>query len=341
VDADHINRDTVDPFIQPSDFFTLDVAGYIGKSAASGDLDDAFKYLDKFTGKIDIPGIHQSFEVSGEYMKGFLSQYLLAIKEAGKLYNYLCERKGKDKLVAEVSMDEVEKPQSPLDLFFILALIAREGIGIQTIAPKFSGRFNKGIDYKGDIEGFRKEFEEDILVIKHATELFGLPGGLKLSIHSGSDKFSIYPVMGELIRKHDVGIHVKTAGTTWLEEIIGLSLGDRPSVRLVKEMYHEALHRMDELCGPYADVIDIDPARLTKGALIDKWTGAQIAASLRHIPENSSYNPGMRQLMHVAYKIAAEKGDEYINAVQRNIEVIGRQVEENIFERHIKRLFTF
>ncbi len=66
---------------------------------------------------------------------------------------------------------------------------------------------------------------------------FGLPANLKLSIHSGSDKFSIYPIMGELIKKHDKGIHIKTAGTTWLEEVIGLSLASDESLMLAKKIY--------------------------------------------------------------------------------------------------------
>ena len=121
-------------------------------------------------------------------------------------------------------MDEVESPQTPVDLFFILKMLADKGVPAQTIAPKFTGRFNKGVDYTGDVAQFAKEFEEDVLVIDFAIKEFGLPEELKLSVHSGSDKFSIYPVMADVIKKYNKGIHVKTAGTTWLEEVIGLAL---------------------------------------------------------------------------------------------------------------------
>lgn len=340
VDADHINAGNVENFIIHSDFFTLDVASYIGKPAPREQMDIAKSYLKKFSGKINIPGLDQPFFADDSTLDRILDIYLLAIQEAGSLYRKLCGAKGEDNFIAEVSMDEVEKPQSPPELFFILALIAQEGIRIQTIAPKFSGRFNKGVDYAGSVEDFAKEFEADLLVLKFAIREFGLPENLKLSIHSGSDKFSIYPVIGRLIMKHDMGIHVKTAGTTWLEEVIGLSLGDGEGLSLVKEIYGEALVRMDELCGPYADVIDIDRAALPSAVEVSGWTGQMLAGSLRHIPGHPNYNPNMRQLLHVTYKLAAEKGERFRASLITNSSLIARQVEENLFDRHIKRLFS-
>ena len=120
-------------------------------------------------------------------------------------------------------MDETAEPQSPVEMLFILAAIADEKIPAQTIAPKFSGRFNKGVDYIGDVNLFRQEFEEDLCVIKYAVEHFGLPQNLKLIVHSGSDKFSIYRPISEKNDKHGTGNHVKTVGTTWLKELIGLA----------------------------------------------------------------------------------------------------------------------
>ena len=185
-DADHINLTNVDKFIDACDFFTIDVADYIGKE---GSLED---------------------------------RYLPAVKEAGRIYRHIDERKGADNFVTEVSMDEVAVAQTPDEVRYILTELAKEKVPLQTFAPKFTGRFNKGVDYVGDLAQFEREFEEDLKVIAWAVKELGLPGNLKLSIHSGSDKFSIYPIMGRLIRKYGAGIHIKTAGTTWLEEIIGL-----------------------------------------------------------------------------------------------------------------------
>ena len=236
-------------------------------------------------------------------------------------------------------MDEVELPQTPIDMFFILKMIAEKGIPVDTIAPKFSGRFNKGVDYKGDVEQFTREFEEDILVIDYAIQHFGLPTNLKLSIHSGSDKFAIYPVMGKLIKKHNKGLHVKTAGTTWLEEVIGLSISGLEGLDMAKQIYAGAYKRRDELCGPYADVIDIDESQLPSPEEVAKWSGQKFSDTLRHIPGCSDYNPNFRQLIHVGYKIAAEMGDAYTQLLKNNAEVVGKCVEENIYERHLKRLF--
>ncbi len=144
VDADHINLGNVDRFLDCSDFFTIDVADYIGKS---GSVEERF---------------------------------LPAIKEAGKIYRYIAEKKGPDNFVTEVSMDEVDNAQTPGELRYILRELAKEGIPLQTIAPKFTGRFNKGVDYRGDIAGFEKEFEEDLLVIDEAVKEYGLPANLKL-----------------------------------------------------------------------------------------------------------------------------------------------------------------
>jgi hypothetical protein len=191
----------------------------------------------------------------------------------------------------------------------------------------------------GDAALFRKEFEENLLVIDHAIRTFGLPDNLKLSVHSGSDKFTIYPIMGELIRKHNKGIHVKTAGTTWLEEVIGLAMAGGKALEMAKDIYCSAYNRREELCGPYAAVIDIDPSTLPAPAEVAQWESEKFACTLRHIPGNPDYHPGFRQLIHVGYKVAAEWGEGYLAMIRNHHQVVGEQVMTNIFERHIQRLF--
>jgi len=265
--------------------------------------------------------------------------FLGAIREAAAIYNHIASRKGTDNFVAEVSMDEVENPQTPVELFFILLMIKHYGIPAQTIAPKFTGRFNKGVDYVGDAGQFRKEFEQDLLVIDYAVKTFNLPDNLKLSVHSGSDKFTIYPIMGELIRKHDKGIHVKTAGTTWLEEVIGLAMSGGEALQMAKTIYSRAYERQDELCGPYATVIDIDPEQLPSPEEVNSWNGEKFANTLRNIPGHPDYQPGFRQLIHVGYKVASEMGDDFREMLRKNSKLVGEQVTTNIYDRHIKRLF--
>jgi len=339
VDADHINMNNVDRFIDASDFFTIDVADYIGKPA---DADSVSKFIEnnlKYAGTLSIPGIQEPFKVDRSLLETLAGKYLFATQEAGRIYRHIASKKGADNFVTEVSMDEVDAPQTPIEIFFILSALAQEKIPAQTIAPKFTGRFNKGVEYVGDTAQFEKEFREDLLVIDFAVKEFGLPEGLKLSIHSGSDKFSIYPIMGRLIRQYDKGIHIKTAGTTWLEENIGLALADAQALELAKKIAISALGRMEELCIPYATVIDINPANLPTAEQIASWDGNQYARALRHNQQDPLYNPDFRQLVHVSYKIAAELAPEFYAALERNACVVAEQVKENILDRHIARLF--
>ena len=339
VDADHINLSNVSGFISASDFFTLDVASKIGTAAGDEQISAFVASCSKYSGTLSIPGITKPFEVSEELLLTITKKFLAAIAEAGKIYNYIKEQKGEENFVTEVSMDEVETPQTPVEMFFILKMIAEQGIPVQTIAPKFTGRFNKGVDYVGDVAQFSLEFEEDVLVIDYAVKEFGLPDNLKLSVHSGSDKFSIYPAMANIIKKYDKGIHVKTAGTTWLEEVIGLALAGGEALELAKQIYKSALDRQEELCAPYADVIDIKQDQLPSAAEVDQWDSAKFANTLRHIPGHPDYNPNFRQLIHVGYKIAAECGVAYTNLLDEHRDLVGSCVEENLFDRHLKRLF--
>jgi tagaturonate epimerase len=340
VDADHINLTTVGRFIDYSDFFTLDVADYIGKKASDTDIEGFVESHRSFCGSLAIPGITDHFTITENYLRSFAEKFLFAINQASAIYNHIASVKGAGNFVTEVSMDEVDEPQKPLDMLFILKCLADLKVPVQTIAPKFTGRFNKGVDYEGDPARFGKEFEEDVMVISYAIANFGLPATLKLSVHSGSDKFSIYPVIGKILRKHDCGIHLKTAGTTWLEEVIGLAVSGGTGLDIAKQIYRKAFERREELCSPYAAVIDIKTEKLPEPVAVDKWTGEKYADTLRHIPGNPSYNPSFRQLIHVGYKVASELGTAYTGALKVNEKVIAACVKENIYNRHIIPLFT-
>lgn len=339
VDADHINLSNVDLFMDCSDFFTIDVADYTGQKPDAGDLQAFIENCREYQGELQISGMDRSIAVSEKTLKEVGEKFLLAVKEAGKIYRHIEAAKGKGNFITEVSMDETDLPQTPAELFFILKAIADEGIPLQTIAPKFTGRFNKGVDYVGDLNQFDQEFGEDILVIADAVKRFGLPENLKLSVHSGSDKFSIYPIISRHIRKYDAGLHIKTAGTTWLEELIGLAEGGGKGLEIAKEVYKTSLSRYDELAGPYATVIDIDQDKLPAPEVVDQWDSAHYVETLRHDQSNPKYNIHFRQLLHVGYKVAAEMGDTYLSALDQYEKSISRNVTENLLERHIGPLF--
>lgn len=340
VDADHINLETAKLFADSSDFFTIDVADAIGQAA---DREMVKAFVDRhpeLVGSIAISGIDQPLEISAEEVERIANQFLLAVMDAGRIYREIVALKGEGKFVTEVSMDETDAPQTPPELLVILAAIADQDIPVQTIAPKFTGRFNKGVDYVGDAAQFEREFNEDIAVIAHAVAAYGLPENLKLSVHSGSDKFSIYEPIGRVLKRTRAGIHLKTAGTTWLEELIGLAESGGEGLALAKEVYREALANQEALCAPYASVIDIDAAQLPGADEVDGWTSEQYQNALRHDQSCAEFNPHVRQLLHVGYKIAAKMGGRYLDMLKANAEVIGKNVTENLFDRHLKRIFA-
>jgi hypothetical protein len=339
LDADHINLKNVERFIAPCDFFTIDVAEEIGKPARPEDVDAFVARHSELLGEVRIPRIAEPFKTDTTLVKGVANKFLAAVQDAGRIYRFLVEKKGEGKFVAEVSMDETDSPQTPVELLIILAAIADEKIPIQTIAPKFTGRFNKGVDYVGDVKQFAKEFEEDIAAIDFAVKRYGLPENLKLSVHSGSDKFSIYASIHNAMAKFDAGVHLKTAGTTWLEELIGLAEAGGSGLQLAKEVYREAYAHADELTAPYATVIDIDRAKLPKPEEVDRWTSEQYTSALRHDQKNPAYNPSFRQLLHVGFKVAAKMGERYTKELDQHEDVIAKNVTTNLWDRHLKPVF--
>jgi hypothetical protein len=339
IDADHIRLDTVDRFVPHSDFYTIDVADWIGKPAPADDLAAFVERHGASIGKFAVPGIEAPFQTTKAQVESMAGQYLLAIQQAGRIYRHLALVKGRDRFITEVSMDETTNPQTPPELLVILAAIADEGIPLQTIAPKFTGRFNKGVDYVGDVARFEREFNDDLAVLAFAIKQYGLPPTLKLSVHSGSDKFSLYAPIARALRRFQAGLHLKTAGTTWLEELIGLAEAGGRGLSLAREIYAEAFLHFDELCAPYAAVIDIDRRQLPSPAAMRAWSGEEFVAALRHDPRNPAYNPHLRQLLHVGYKIAAKMGGHYLEALELHEDGISRNVTYNLYERHLKPLF--
>ena len=339
LDADHINLKTVQRFLEPCDFFTLDVADLIGQPAKPEDVTEFLKRHSELIGEVVIPKIEEPFKTDRAFVEGVANKFLAAVKHAGEIYREVLEFKGAGRFVPEVSMDETDYPQTPVELLIILAMIADEEIPIQTIAPKFTGRFNKGVDYVGDLAQFTKEFNEDLAAIAYAIHTYGLPKNLKLSVHSGSDKFSIYKAIHDAVTSFGAGVHLKTAGTTWLEELIGLAEAGGSGLEIAKEVYAEAYAHEAELCAPYATVINIDPEKLPKPGEVNGWTSQQFTDALRHDRKNPNYNQSFRQLLHVGFKVAAKMGPRYLEALEANEEVVAKNVTTNLFDRHIKPVF--
>lgn len=339
VDADHINLKTVGKFIDACDFFTIDVADLIGRPCEASALQRFVEGHPELLEDLAVPGVSHAFRIDPTFLAQVANKYLAAVHEAAQVYRRIEEEKGRGQFITEVSMDETDSPQTPAELLIILAAVADEGIPIQTIAPKFSGRFDKGVDYEGDVAKFSREFSEDVAVIAFALSRYALPSNLKLSVHSGSDKFSLYGPIHQTLLRFNAGAHLKTAGTTWLEELVGLAEAGGAGLELAKEVYAEAHRQRQDLCAPYAAVVNIDPARLPDPPLVARWAAGQFISALRHDPNCPAYNSSFRQLLHVAFKVAARMGNRYLDLVTMMEPTIARNVTGNLFERHMKPLF--
>lgn len=333
VDADHITLKTVDRFIPHCDFFTIDVAEMIGKPSS---IEAKTEFIARALFLLK-PGA-APVSVAEKDLHAVADYYLSAVQEAGKTYRHIAANKADGSFVVELSMDETEMPQTPAELAAILVAVAMEGIPISTIAPRFPGVFLKGIDFIGDVPRFLETFETLARVVQWAPGALGLPGGLKLSVHSGSDKFSIYRGIHDIVTRLGAGLHLKTAGTTWLEEIVGLAEAGGEGLAIAREIYALAYSRIDELMAPYAAVVHINRARLPKPEEVETWDSERFVKALRHDPESDSMQPDMRQLMHIAFKIAAEMGSRFTDAITLCREAVARNVTFNLFERHFKPL---
>lgn len=339
VDADHIGLANVDAFLPFSNFFTIDVADFIGKPATDNCTASFLDATARLKTPLKIEGIRGPVRITDSVLFDFAQKYLHAVAEAGKVYRYIVERKGTGQFITEISADEAQTAQTPVELLLLLAAIGMEGIPVQTIAPKFTGSFLKGSDYVGDLRQFAGEFRDDLAVIAFAVANFNLPQNLKLSIHTGSDKFSLYPIMHRAIKSADAGIHLKTAGTTWLEELAGIAASGGAGLAFAKEIYTEAYQRYDELCKPYLAVIHIDKKQLPEPAQAASWSAEEFVLALRHDMPCRTCNVHLRQLLHVGFRVAAEKSARFADMIRECRGIIEANVTGNLYEKHIVPLF--
>ncbi|MCS7091685.1 MAG: tagaturonate epimerase family protein [Verrucomicrobiota bacterium] len=339
VDADHVRRDILGPYLTCCDYFTLDLADYLGQPAPQARVEAFLQRHPELQGRLDVPGLTAPLQTDSATLARMATQYLRAVEEAAAAYQMILTARGVDGCIIEVSMDETPHPQSPLELLVILAALAEAGVRVQTVAPRFVGRFNKGVDYVGNLEAFEAQLMDFIAVLRFARQTYALAPNLKLSIHSGSDKFSLYPILHRMLQRTGEGLHIKTAGTTWLEELLGLIESDGAGLEFARDVYAHALQRVDELCAPYATVIDIDRSRLPADDEVRRWSAERFAAALRHDPHHPGFNPHLRQLMHVAYKLAAERAPQFLRLLEQYHTHIAKLVTHNLYERHLRPIF--
>ena len=237
------------------------------------------KYGEKYLGKkFDIgEGIVLAFDEVE--LRKCVAIYEGAIKHATEIYEKFF-KSGKYHADFEVSVDETLSTTSPLQHFFVARELLDAGVVFATVAPRFCGEFQKGIDYIGDIKQFEKEIHIHAAIARHL--------GYKLSIHSGSDKFSVFPFIGK--ETHGV-FHVKTAGTNWLEAMRVVAEKD---AHLYREVHKYALESFTEASKYYHVTAD-----LTKIPCVDSLKDAELPSLFE--------NNDARQLIHITYGLILGK----------------------------------
>ncbi len=197
-----------------------------------------------------------------------------AVEHAARLYRACVAEKGAGRFDFELSIDETATPTTPQAHVFMARESSRQGVAISSLAPRFVGEFQKGIDYIGDVRGFEASFAV------HAALCRSL--GHRISVHSGSDKFSVFPAIGRLSRGR---FHVKTAGTSWLEALRVVAAAD-PA--LFRDLYAHARRTYDNARKLYHVTPDL--SRLPEPA------GLPAAAAAALLDDRDA-----RQVLHISY----------------------------------------
>ncbi len=312
-DADHLKQpEEIPAFVKAGyTFFTIDPGAYVDNAADT----DPPALLQKKLSSIDwdeLAGLYLDQDTDrgwGRFdpltLMRAAVKYCRAIRHAAVMYSGLYEMKYDFDF--EVSVDETDAPTTPLEHFFIASELTRLNVRFTSLAPRFIGRFEKGVDYIGDLNELDAELGKHAAVTAHF-------GTYKLSLHSGSDKFSVYP----LIAKHwGDRIHVKTAGTSYLEALRVLA---RHEPDLFLKLYGLGRARYETERASYhvsARLEDL-PAERDLSALLDDFHA--------------------REVLHVTFGAALLRhGVELKAALHRHLDAYHEGLRVH-FEKHLKAL---
>lgn len=311
-DADHLKTlDDLSPFLDAGyTFFTVDPGAYVDSRADQADLPSLRQHYAEFNPQIVKPGTPEELleryrqvlipaccgQVSDQALLRAAVKYGRVIDFTALMYQRIAERK--EAFDFEVSVDETESPTTPLEHFFIAHELTRAGVRFTSLAPRFSGRFEKGVDYIGDLSALERE------LACHGA-IRAQFGTYKLSLHSGSDKFSVYPLIARHWRAR---FHIKTAGTSYLEALRVLAEHEPALFGKIFELgrmryatdrvsYHVSAEAERIASGlPLPALLDDFHAReilhVTFGSALARY-GAEIRSALRR--HEDAYLEGLRQ----------------------------------------------
>ena len=260
-----------------------------------------------------------SIQFDEERVKRNALLFYKAIDFTDEVYQFILSRLGNQRTIDfEISVDETPFSTSPENHLFFMIALSQRGVRIDSLAPRFIGEFQKAIDYKGDLGEFRRQFYQHAMIAKDY-------GNYKISIHSGSDKFSVFPSMGELAGE---GLHLKTAGTSWLE---AMRLVAKKFPSLYREMHQYALSIFNEATKLYHVTTDLGKIPKIEG-MKDK-----------DLPKLMDHDDA-RQLIHLTYGYllnAKDKNGKYLFR-ERFFQTVTDNEEEywTLLEKHIGKHLT-
>jgi hypothetical protein len=289
---------------------TLDCSEHIKNDITSANAPPLLpEYKDKYLNKtFNIEDITLVF--NEDELKQCAAIYGDAIVFATQMYNRFLAH-GKHEADFEISIDETSSVTTPLQHFFVARELLDAGVSFATIAPRFCGEFQKGIDYIGDIAQFEREIRAHAAIARQL--------GYKLSIHSGSDKFSVFPVIGRETRG---AFHVKTAGTNWLE---AMKVAAITEPALYREVHSFALTVFDEAKKFYHVTTD-----LSKIPDISAIKDEELSSLFE--------NNDARQLIHITYGFILEKFKDRLFKLWKQHEDLYRKALVNHIGKHLSAL---
>ncbi len=325
-DGDHLKTiDDIDVALQAKmPMITLDLTEVLHPEAADYSVEQLNRefdrlptetrdYIEKYYSKRIFNIGEGTISLSEEEAKKCALMYWDALEFAAKVDRHLRDHRG-DQYDFEISIDETSSPTLPSHHLFIIMELQRRGVTVNSLAPRFIGDFQKAVDYIGDIDEFERQF-------RIHTDIAKAHGDYKISVHSGSDKFSVYPAIGT----HTAGkLHLKTAGTSWLEAVRTISQADPSLYRL---MHRKSVDYFPEALKSYHITADISVL-----PELEKTSDDELGAYLE-ISES-------RQMLHITYGGLLndpEVRERFFTALSKHEELHYELLEKH-FTKHLERL---
>ncbi len=326
-DADHLKTPAdIDACLEAGyTFFTIDPGAHVDNSAETASPDELRELAESLPADIQPRAsglLGKAFDIEGLWLTfgeatllKAVVKYGMAIAHVASMYHHLVKAAGVRPFELEVSVDETDQPTSHAEHLYIAKELKRLGVKWVSLAPRYVGRFEKGVDYIGDLAAFETDLAGHAAIAR-------LLGPYKLSLHSGSDKFSIYPAA---MRQARGLVHLKTAGTSYLEALRTIAALD---IDLFRDIYVFAREHYDKDKASYHVSAELSRAPRPKDVI--DWTGAlnQFDA---------------REILHVTFgSVLTEKTaagslrfyDRFMNLLRANPEAYAANLEKH-FIRHL------